>query len=1243
MLFSTPLPPICALRQQIRDHYHCDEAGLINQLVALASLDDSAKAQAKCQAHQLVTHMQQAAAGMMESLLQEYALSSEEGVILMCLAEALLRIPDSATRDALIAEKLGQGNWHSHLGNSHSLFVNLSSLGLVSGKSMLASKQSEKRFGGMLKRLGAPLVRQAMRFAMALLGGQFVTGQSIEKACQHAKAQEQRGYRYSYDMLGEGARTQHDADRYFASYQHAIMALTGIAGNVAASPGISVKLSAIHPRYELAQQGRVMSELVPRLLQLAVLAKRQHIGLTVDAEEADRLDLSLDVIEAVFLSPELQGWDGFGLAVQAYQKRALPLIHWLAALAAKAQRRLNVRLVKGAYWDSEIKLAQQHGLADYPVFTRKQNTDISYQACARALLEAKWIYPQFATHNAYTLACILEMAGEQRDFEFQRLHGMGEAMYDPLVTSNKLHCRIYAPVGKYADLLPYLVRRLLENGANTSFVNLVQNKQLNLASLLADPVDAILVMSDKRNPHIVLPKAIYGNERNNAEGLDVHHHNDLLPLDAALDNWWQQHQQRLSEPQQDDHQAYLEVRNPANRQQVLAWLKAHSEDDIASAIRRADGAFGTWSSGALSERAAVLMRFADSMEKQQTELLGLCLKEAGKTLDDAVAEVREAVDFCRYYAQQALADQQPNLNALGTVLCISPWNFPLAIFVGQVVAALVCGNTVVAKPAEQTSLIALRAADMLYQAGLTADALQVVLARGAVVGKVCLPDPRIQAVMFTGSNATCAHIAAQLAKRAESIPLIAETGGQNCMIVDSTALLEQVVDDVIQSGFKSAGQRCSALRVLYVQEDIADALITMLQGAMAQLSVSDPALLATDIGPLIDAKALDSLQRHAQRMDKQARLLAKIEPDLPKDQGFFFAPRLYEISAISQLKEEVFGPCVHLVRFAAAELDQVVAQINSTGFGLTAGIHSRLAERADKLARQLQVGNVYINRNMVGAVVGVQPFGGRGLSGTGPKAGGPLYLSRLQKPAATPHSMQSCWPAVAEQPPLTLDSRPLQSWQTVTLAERERQLRSVLAMLKLPGEDRAELERLTDTLFSQARTWLARPLSLPGPTGERNELHFEPRGWLLYLVAGRQDRHLYQALLSALISGNGLIIACLGHTPEWLKAMQQSALPLQIVSFTPALLAHPALSGVISSPDCGYNALVQQALVTRPGALLPLICEPGGQRLLQRMWLEKTLTVNTTAIGGNASLMLIEDSAPSGAMPPQGLASALGA
>ncbi|MBN7820499.1 bifunctional proline dehydrogenase/L-glutamate gamma-semialdehyde dehydrogenase PutA [Bowmanella yangjiangensis] len=1238
MLFSAPFPPVCERRQLIRDHFHCDEADLVSELIPLARLDDSAKASAKCQAHQLVKQMQQAAAGLMESLLQEYALSSEEGVILMCLAEALLRIPDKATRDALIAEKLGQGNWQAHLGNSASGFVNLSSLGLLTGKKMLNEKRSEALFNRMLKRLGSPLVRSAMGFAMTLLGGQFVTGQSIEKARQNAQSQEQLGYRYSYDMLGEGARTQQDADRYFASYQHAIQALVGKHSDIAANPGISVKLSAIHPRYELAQKDRVMKELVPRLLNLAMLAKQQQIGLTVDAEEANRLDLSLDVIEAVFLAPELADWNGFGLAVQAYQKRALPLVKWLADLAQQAKRRLNVRLVKGAYWDSEIKLAQQQGLADYPVFTRKQSTDVSYLACARELLNAQWIYPQFATHNAYTLACILEMAQDRRNFEFQRLHGMGEAMYNDLVQSGKAHCRIYAPVGKYADLLPYLVRRLLENGANTSFVNLVQNKQLDLSCLLADPVDALVNKTHKRNPHIPLPADIYGPERPNARGLDSHNDDELIALNVNLQNWWQtQSTQALHKVDNVSDAPTLQIRNPADRRQLLATLIPHDQAGIEQAITQANAAFESWSARTADDRAEVLQAFAELLETHQDELLGLCIKEAGKTLDDAIAEVREAVDFCRYYAVQIKQyASQPELNALGTVLCISPWNFPLAIFVGQVVAALVAGNTVVAKPAEQTSLIALRATALLYTAGLTPNALQIVLAKGSLVGQVALPDPRIQAVMFTGSNPTCAHIAKQLAKRGEAIPLIAETGGQNTMIVDSTALLEQVVDDVIQSGFKSAGQRCSALRVLYVQDDIADALITMLQGAMQELRVGDPALLATDIGPLIDTKALDNLERHARRMDNEGVLLAKINPDSEMDQGYFFAPRLYEIKHISQLQEEVFGPCVHLIRFQAAKLNEVVEQINSTGFGLTAGIHSRLANRAEQLTKQIQVGNLYVNRNMVGAVVGVQPFGGRGLSGTGPKAGGPLYLSRLLRPAATGINVQTSWPDALplDVPAPVIDKQRLLRWQATTLSVRETKLSGVLSGLLPMGEGLFIAQQQTEQRYSQARQYLAKANCLPGPTGERNELHFEPRGWLLYLYDARFDAHLQDALVSALISGNGLLIAGLGQLTGALKTLGKSELPIELTQFTPKLLTHPDIKGVICAPDGGYHTLVQQALASRAGPLLPLICEPTGLRLLQRMWLEKTITVNTTAIGGNASLMLLDDE-PEHAAPPQ--------
>ena len=1016
MLFNGDLTTTCPTRQKIRDFYRIDENAVIDHILPLAEVGVKARSRAWERARQIVLNIRKDQDGQsgVDALLNEFSLSSEEGVVLMCLAEALLRVPDKATQDTLIRDKLAKGDWSSHLGSSDSLFVNASSWGLlVTGKMVNYTDKTKEQQFGMLKktigRLGEPVIRKSVNFAMKIMGKQFVMGRTIDEAIERAAEKEQKGYVYSYDMLGEGARTMKDAKRYFDSYMNAIHAI-GKAANGRGpikSPGISVKISAIHPRYEFTHRERVIAEIVPKLKELALAAKSYDIGFTVDAEEADRLDISLDVIEAVFSDDDLGNWNGFGLAVQAYQKRAIFVVEWVADLARRVGRKLMVRLVKGAYWDTEIKTTQQDGLDHYPVFTRKATTDVSYKACAIKLLEARDVlYPQFATHNAYTAATILEVAkGDHEGFEFQRLHGMGESLFDQIVTQEKIQCRVYAPVGQHEDLLAYLVRRLLENGANSSFVNAIVDTTKPVESLLPDPVETLQGLRNKYNTQIKMPIDLYGEERANSKGMDLTDINVITPFKENLDAWFAEHRIDLN----DVPEGSLAVKNPANHKEVIGHVKLHSSEEMTALLENAEKAFESWSQTPVKERANLLRRIADILERHHDELVAICIKEAGKITKDGIDEVREAVDFCRYYAARAeeLA-QDERFEARGVILCISPWNFPLAIFLGQVAAAIVTGNTVIAKPAEQTSLIALRTIELMLSVGLPEHVVQPVIARGSDVGKTIVPDERIQAVMFTGSTETGTLISQTLAARNDiQVPLIAETGGQNCMIVDSTALPEQVVDDVISSGFQSAGQRCSALRVLFLQEDVADGIIEMLKGALKELHVGDPSLLSTDIGPVIDEKALKNLNEHVEYLKGNATLHYECEiPDNNENGAYFFAPRLYEIKDLSVLKREVFGPCVHIIRFKGTELDNVIDQINGTGFGLTMGVHSRIEERCEYLAKMSRAGNVYINRNMIGAIVGVQPFGGRGLSGTGPKAGGPNYLQRLVKEKASPDNVQ---------------------------------------------------------------------------------------------------------------------------------------------------------------------------------------------------------------------------------------------
>ncbi|MEH8019787.1 bifunctional proline dehydrogenase/L-glutamate gamma-semialdehyde dehydrogenase PutA [Rheinheimera metallidurans] len=1255
MLYNGSLVATQPLRQTIRDFYRADEEQVLEYLLPLADIGVNARSRAWERARQLVLTIRQAQVGKggVDALLNEFSLSTEEGLVLMCLAEALLRVPDKTTADRLIRDKLSQGDWSSHLGNSSSLFVNASAWGLLlTGKLVNYSDDQKKHQFGLLKRtcgrLGEPVIRQAVRYAMQIMGAQFVMGTTIGAALDRANEMESKGFRYSYDMLGEGARTMADADRYFDSYMRAIDTIGKAAKGRGPynSPGISVKLSAIHPRYEFSHRDRVITELVPRVKQLALAAKVHDIGFTIDAEEADRLDISLDIIAAVFSDPELDGWEGFGLAVQAYQKRGLHVIEWLRDLTVKVGRKMMVRLVKGAYWDTEIKLSQVEGFTDFPVFSRKPATDVSYQACAKKMLSYRdSIYPQFATHNAYTVATIMEMTKDYTGFEFQRLHGMGDALYDEIVIKDKIPCRIYAPVGEHSDLLAYLVRRLLENGANSSFVNNIVDETIPVESLLADPVEIVRGWSKKRNQHIPLPANLYGTERKNSNGLDLTDIDLIEPVKAAMDSWFQLVQQAQAPV---DTKA---VTNPANLDEVVGYLKFADKAQMQLILGQAETAFTSWSMTDVAERAALLRRVGDALETHRNELLALCVKEAGKTLGDSVAEVREAIDFCRYYAARAEALYAQPQQARGVFLCISPWNFPLAIFLGQVAAAIVVGNTVVAKPAEQTSLIAVRTLEIMRECGMPENVVQLVIAPGSKVGEHIVPDSRIQGVMFTGSTETGCWIARKLAERGgEPVPLIAETGGQNCMIVDSTALPEQVVDDVISSGFQSAGQRCSALRVLFLQEDVADKIITMLKGAMAELHVGDPMWLSTDLGPVIDAKAHERLTSHVQYLSDKATL--HYECKIPAgDKHYFFAPRLYEISDLTVLEREVFGPVVHIIRFKADELDNIINQINATGYGLTMGVHSRIEQFTNRIAREIKAGNIYVNRNMIGAVVGVQPFGGRGLSGTGPKAGGPLYLTRLVKDnldvSCAELSEQkrnsllseTTSNAVAYAMPTALLAQ--QQWAQQSISQRISVLRQFLASLAsstVVNKQEPDLEQvltLAQQKLQRVERELQKPTTLPGPTGESNTLVLDPRG-ILALVRDESSSFQYWlvAIITALAAGNAVITAVeetdIVEAEACIKALQLAGMPQNLLAVVrldclTTLLAHQDLAGAMVEVSSAVKPLCAELLAAREGAILPLITSPAGPRLLQRLVTEKTVTINTTAAGGNASLMTMAD------------------
>jgi len=1009
-----------------------DEGRLVEDLIGQARLSGEQSRRAEAIATNLVKAAREGRrkSGGVDSFLHEYGLSSGEGVLLLCLAEALLRIPDSETQDKLIAETIGSGDWSRHLDRSDSLLVNASTWGLMlTGRLLDWSEVKETDVASVLQRLigrsGEPLIRQAVRHAMRILGSQFVLGRTIDEALTNAKDEAAQGYRFSFDMLGEAARTGDDAERYAQRYEQAAEAIAAGADAPAARsdealmerPGLSVKLSALHPRYHASQSERLRAELGPRLHTLARAMKDAWLPLTVDAEEADRLDLSLELLEPLFTDPALAGWNGLGLAVQAYSKRALPLIAWLADVASMTGRRIPVRLVKGAYWDSEIKWAQEAGFASYPVFTRKVNTDVAYLAAARALLtRPDLFYPQFATHNAHTIAAIATLA-QDAPYEFQRLYGMGEPVYRELLNPEGLGkpCRIYAPVGEHRDLLSYLVRRLLENGANTSFVHRLADDAAPIAAIVADPVEKAAALTPKANPLIPIPPNLYLPERENSLGLPLWEGTIREPLVEAIEG-------ALSEPAEagpivDGKESGAngeaeKITSPHDRRIVVGACRSASPEEIDRALQIAKAASEDWDRAGGEARAAALERAADLFEADRVGLMALLVREAGKTLQDAEGDLREAVDHLRYSAAQArLKFSAPRLlkgvtgeeNALslhgrGVFAAISPWNFPLAIFTGQIAAALAAGNAVVAKPAEQTPLVAARAVKLMHRAGVPPSVLHLLPGRGEVVGAALAQDRRVDGIAFTGSTETGLVINRSLAAREGPIAkLIAETGGLNAMIVDSSALPEQVVDDALVSAFNSAGQRCSALRILFLQDDVADGTLDMLAGAAREIQIGDPLDYATDVGPVIDAESKAALESHKERMREEGRELLDLPLGKDHSHGTYVSPAIYEIPSIALLRREVFGPILHVVRFSGGRLGEVCDAINATGYGLTLGLHSRIKETADFVAGRVKVGNVYVNRNQIGAVVGVQPFGGEGLSGTGPKTGGPQYIEAFAR------------------------------------------------------------------------------------------------------------------------------------------------------------------------------------------------------------------------------------------------------
>ncbi|KGT95988.1 transcriptional regulator [Erwinia typographi] len=1239
--FAEHILPQSVTRAAITSAWRRPETESVPMLLEQARLPAALAQQTYSLAHQLaekLRHQKGASgrAGMVQGLLQEFSLSSQEGVALMCLAEALLRIPDKPTRDALIRDKISNGNWHSHLGRSPSLFVNAATWGLLfTGR--LVSTHNEANLSRSLNRIigksGEPLIRKGVDMAMRLMGEQFVTGETIAEALANARKLEEKGFRYSYDMLGEAALTAQDAKAYLLSYQQAIQAI-GKASNgrgIYEGPGISIKLSALHPRYSRSQYERVMSELYPILKSLTLLARSYDIGINIDAEEADRLELSLDLLEKLCFEPELEGWNGIGFVIQAYQKRCPFVIDALIDLAQRSRRRLMIRLVKGAYWDSEIKRAQVDGLEGYPVYTRKVYTDISYLACARKLLAVpNLIYPQFATHNAHTLAAIYQLAGNNYypgQYEFQCLHGMGEPLYEQVVgkvADGKLNrpCRIYAPVGTHETLLAYLVRRLLENGANTSFVNRIADNTLAIEDLVADPVEEVEKMARTEgavglpHPKIPLPRELYGAKRQNSAGLDLANEHRLASLSSALLNSaiqpWQAGPLIAGELETGES---LPVINPAEPTDIVGYVRHASEAEVSSALDAAVSAGPIWFATPPEERAAILERAAVLMEGQMQRLLGVLVREAGKTFSNAIAEVREAVDFLHYYAGQVRDDfDNETHRPLGPLVCISPWNFPLAIFTGQIAAALAAGNSVLAKPAEQTPLVAAEAVALLHEAGVPTGALQLLPGLGETVGAQLTGDPRVRGVLFTGSTAVATllqrNLAGRLDPQGRPTPLIAETGGMNAMIVDSSALTEQVVIDIVASAFDSAGQRCSALRLLCVQEDVADHTLKMLRGAMAECRMGNPERLSTDIGPVIDAEAKENIARHIQAMRSKGMAVYQAANVCREDSkewqsGTFIQPTLIELGSVSDLDKEVFGPVLHVVRYSRSELPQLIEQINASGYGLTLGVHTRIDETIHQVTSHAHVGNLYVNRNMVGAVVGVQPFGGEGLSGTGPKAGGPLYLYRLL----------SHRPDDALR--ITLDRQ--DGDHPVDAALRAGLLAAHQALTSW-AKEKPELAACCTRFAELSQGGTVR--LLPGPTGERNTYALLPRARVLCL-ADNEDDSLVQ-LAAATAVGSRVTWSDDELHRRLLKSLP-AEVQQQIDLSAQPLAAGAEFDAVIYHGDADQLRAVCETVASREGAIVSVQGFARGETnlLLERLLIERSLSVNTAAAGGNASLMTI--------------------
>ena len=1202
--------PLDVARQRIHEARSEGEGPRVRALLHEWRPQDRLKTQIHDQAVTLIEQVRgQGSPNLLEAFLAEYGLSTDEGVAMMCLAEALLRVPDSPTIDALIEDKIVPGRWGRHLNRSSSSLVNASTWALMLTGRLLSPTQASSMVDTLrsaVKRIGEPAVRAIIAEAMKELGRQFVLGRHIDEALERSAPAHRKGYTFSYDMLGEAARCEADARRYHLSYSEAISALApGCASTpVRDNPGISVKLSALHPRFEHGQRQRVLDELLGRVAALAQLARSAGMGFNIDAEESERLDLTLDIIEALICDSSLADWDGFGVVVQAYQLGAGAVIDWLHCLAQRHRRRIMVRLVKGAYWDTEIKRAQVLGLAGYPVFTRKASTDLSYISCAKKLLDGRaYFYPQFATHNAHTVSAVMALSGGPGDsFEFQRLHGMGESLFSHVGEEGGYRCRIYAPVGAHKDLLAYLVRRLLENGANSSFVNQILDHEIDAGDVARDPLDEVRsVAKNPAHPAIRLPPELFAPQRVNSRGWDLEEGVCVSTLEKQMKPFVQG-QWDLAGAQPDTLSGPLrQVQNPAVLDDLVGLVREAAPEDVPGALVKAQEGARTWGKRSPGERANVLCRAADLYERHAPELIALAAREAGKTLADGVAEVREAVDFLRYYAGQinGLGKAQPR----GTFVCISPWNFPLAIFTGQVSAALAGGNAVIAKPAEQSALMAVRASALLHEAGVPDNALQCLPGDGAGVGGALVQSSQVSGVCFTGSTQTARNIQCALATAGNpDAALIAETGGLNAMLVDSTALPEQAVRDIVVSAFQSAGQRCSALRILYLQNEVRDRVLELLFGAMDELHLGNPLDLATDVGPLIDFAALENIRAYCAHQQTKGRVLKQLSAPAG---GHFMAPTVIEVGGIEDLEHEVFGPVLHVATYPADELQAVVRAINQRGYGLTLGVHTRVDARVQQVIDQAHVGNIYVNRNQIGAVVGSQPFGGEGLSGTGPKAGGPHYLPRFVERGRVLCSMKqgrgaqvaleqiNDWASTQGQSPGPLDPR---------LAKR--MLESAGACLSAQAAD--EIEKVAHD-----------SLELPGPTGESNRWTLYPRGNVLCL--GPHAKSLRSQACQALALGNRVL--AIGTDTTLLEPLRTDW-PLEVIT---AIVEPDTLEGLSA-----INAIMlwlsgealrpwRRALAQCDGPIIPLINEPGASQCLV---IERHVCADTTASGGNTALLV---------------------